>query len=111
MPASGTGVTHVHAGHNLEKSHDSVTSFINSIYKIRQVIPKSVFIPDYPSNPRTFGEQLLKNRLDFGLKIKEVAEAVGVKPESITNWEKGHTRPRKDLVERLEGFYGVDRVT
>ncbi len=53
----------------------------------------------------TLGQQFRKVRLDKGLQIKDVARAIEVNSGSIINWEKGHTRPRKDLLGRLEGFY------
>ena len=68
-------------------------------------MPKGVFSPDYPFHPRTYGERLRKTRMDLGLQIREVAQATGINESSIIDWEKGHTRPRKDLLGRLEEFY------
>ena len=75
-------------------------------YQFSRMIDKAVFIPDYPKFPKTFGEQLRKIRLDQGYQIKEVARAIGVKQDSIINWERRGMQPRKDLLKRLLRFYG-----
>ena len=67
----------------------------------------TIKIPDYPENPQNFGEKIRKIRLDKELMIKEVADAIGVTEDSVINWERRGMRPRKDLLERLMGFYGV----
>ena len=89
----------------MEKRRKSVTHLFSRSYKIQYSVPKSVFSPDYPFHPRTYGERLRKTRMDLGLQIREVAQATGINESSIIDWEKGHTRPRKDLLGRLEGFY------
>jgi transcriptional regulator with XRE-family HTH domain len=43
--------------------------------------------------------------MDLGMQIREVAQATGIDEKSIIHWEKGQTRPRKDLLGRLEEFY------
>ncbi len=65
----------------------------------------TIKIPDYPEISQTFGEKIRRIRLDKGLMIKEVAEAIGVTEDSIINWERRGIKPRKDLMERLMGFY------
>ena len=77
------------------------------VYQFSRLIDKAVFIPDYPEFPKTFGEKLRKIRLDQGYQIKQVARAIGVKQDSIINWERRGMQPRKDLLGRLLEFYGV----
>ena len=53
---------------------------------------------------RTIGDHLRKKRLDLGLLQKEVAQRVGVDRDSVTNWEKGRTSPRLQLMPRIIEF-------
>jgi hypothetical protein len=39
-------------------------------------LPKGIFIRNYPSNPKGFGERLKKPRMDAGLRVKELAEII-----------------------------------
>ncbi len=71
------------------------------------MLDKSIIHLDYPVNPQSFGEQIRKYRLDKGLMIKDVAEAIGVSEDSVINWERRGMKPRKDLMERLMRFYGA----
>ena len=71
------------------------------------MLEKSIIHPDYPVNPQSFGEKIRKIRLDKGLQIKDVADAIGVTEDSVINWERRGMRPRKGLMERLVGFYGI----
>ena len=71
-------------------------------------MPKYIFHDDYSVNPKTFGEQLRKARMDEGLKIKELAEFIGVKPDTVINWELRGMRPwRKEIRLKVERFIGI----
>ncbi len=39
--------------------------------------------------------------------VSEVAKAVGVTPNAITNWERGTRIPRDELKEKIAKYYGV----
>jgi DNA-binding XRE family transcriptional regulator len=80
---------------------------MESSYRFSRPMSKTVFIPDYPEFPKTFGEKLRKIRLDQGYQIKDVASAIGVTQDSIINWERRGMQPRKDLLKRLLTFYEV----
>jgi len=68
-------------------------------------IPKYIFNEDYPIDPKTFGERLRKARMDAGMKIKELAELIGVTEDTVINWELRGMRPwRKDVKERVYSF-------
>jgi len=68
-------------------------------------MPKSVFIHDYPENPKTFGEELRKQRYDLGLQIKEVAKVVGINEMTLINWELRNMTPSRKLYNRLMDYY------
>jgi len=40
--------------------------------------------------------------MDRGMKIKELAEIIGVTPDSIINWEIRGIRPRKRYLEKVK---------
>lgn len=47
-------------------------------------------------------------RLAKGLKQQEVAEQLGIKANTISNWEKGRTEPDIDSFVKLCGIYQID---
>ena len=54
-----------------------------------------------------FGRKLRNLRQQRWLKIKQVAEFVGVFPRQISGYEKGTMMPSFRTLERLCEFYGV----
>jgi transcriptional regulator with XRE-family HTH domain len=66
-------------------------------------LPKGIFIRNYPSNPKGFGERLKKPRMDAGLRVKELAEIIWVTPDTVINWEIRGMKPKKeDIQKKLE---------
>lgn len=49
----------------------------------------------------TFGENLRAARLGAGLSQKQLAEAVGAKHNSVSNWENGVNSPSNATIEKL----------
>lgn len=49
----------------------------------------------------TFGEKLRQARKNCRLTQKELAEAVGAKHNSISNWENGQNQPDAEIIRRL----------
>lgn len=48
-----------------------------------------------------FGEKLREARKNIGLTQKQLAEIVGAKHNSISNWEKGQNQPDAEMIRRL----------
>lgn len=46
----------------------------------------------------TLGDRLRKARLDADVTSKEMASVNGVSPNTVTNWENGHTKPARSVV-------------
>jgi transcriptional regulator with XRE-family HTH domain len=63
-------------------------------------LPKEIFIRDYPSNPKNFGERLRKARMNADLQIKDLAEMLGVRLETVINWELRGTQPRGRKIQK-----------
>jgi DNA-binding transcriptional regulator YiaG len=56
----------------------------------------------YPKRPKTGGERIKKKRMDMGLFQKDVAKLIGVSTDTVTNWEKGRTKPTKDNMLKIQ---------
>jgi len=63
--------------------------------------PRSV---QYPESLTTWGDHILKRRLDLKLFQKEVAEILGVNVTCIYNWENHRSKPRKQYFRKIEEF-------
>jgi DNA-binding XRE family transcriptional regulator len=73
--------------------------------KINLTIQRPQTLPDgYPLRPKTLGERLKKKRLDMELFQKDVAQIVGVSADTVTNWERGRTKPSKHAMIRIQQF-------
>ena len=67
--------------------------------------------PKYPKDPNTFGEHIRKARMDQHLMVKELAERIGVVPETVIIWEKRNLKPTRKHVERIRAVLGLDAET
>jgi len=76
--------------------------------KINLTIQRPKTMPDgYPLRPKTLGEHIKKKRMDMGLYQKDVARIIGVSTDTITNWEKGRTKPCRKNTSKIEQFLAV----
>lgn len=62
----------------------------------------------FPEGPQTLGEHLKENRLREGLLLTEAAQNMGVNPFTLSNWERGKTRPTVSLYRRVVALLGFD---
>ena len=64
---------------------------------------KQIFIKNYPVSPKNFGEKLRKARIDAGLRIRELANILGVTEDTVINWEvRGRTPVGENLRKIVE---------
>jgi len=49
--------------------------------------------PTYPGDPRTFGQEPRKKRMDLDLQIKELTGLINVISDTIINWERRSVKP------------------
>ncbi len=79
------------------------TNFVSPcpVYTFEFTVNLLEFNPAYPKDPKTLGEQIRKARMDQHLMVKELAERVGVVPETVINWEKRNLKPIRRHLERL----------
>ena len=81
------------------------------VYTIEFEINLTELDPKYPKNPKTFGQHVRKARMGRYLMVKELAEHVGVVPETVINWEKRNLKPTRRHWERLQAVLGLDVET
>lgn len=62
-------------------------------------------------NNNILGRNIRKARLKKGWTQKQLAEAIGVKHNSISDWENGKSKPYADTLELIMGVLGVDANT
>ena len=43
-----------------------------------------------------------------GLTLKQVFEATGIRPTTLSNYENGKRKPKREALEKLSNYYGVD---
>lgn len=68
--------------------------------------------------PVFFGEKIRNARKSLGLTQRQLAEQLGVSNTSISNWEKGLSRPDADMIQKLcdilrlqpNDFYGTNEA-
>ena len=69
--------------------------------------------------PVFFGEKIRNARKALGLTQRQLAQQLGVSNTSVSNWEKGLSRPDADMIQSLCGilrlqpndFYGTTEAS
>jgi len=75
------------------------------LHKISLAIHRPKFLPiGYPKRPITLGERIKKKRMDMGLFQRDVARIIGVSTDTVTNWEKGRTKPCRGNLRKIQEF-------
>ncbi len=60
----------------------------------------------YPKELVTIGDHIKKKRLDLNLTQNDVAKQIGVKEESVYNWENNRSKPKVYLLPKIIKFLG-----
>lgn len=71
-----------------------------------QLRAKKPLSEDYPKELKTIGDHIRKRRLDLNLYQKDVATIIGVKTDSVLNWEKGRSSPQIRIIPKIIEFLG-----
>jgi len=61
----------------------------------------------YSDETATFGDRLAAAREAAGLKQKQLAQKIGVKPSTLRHWEEDLSEPRANRLSMLGGILGV----
>ncbi len=62
----------------------------------------------YSRSPFTLGEHLKKRRIEAGMIQRQVAEQIGVKVNTLAEWEKDRAEPEVRYWPRIIAFLGSD---
>ena len=62
----------------------------------------------YPKELKRLGDHVRRRRLDLGLSQREVARRIGVRRESVQQWELGDFQPTVSCLPEVIQFLGYD---
>jgi len=65
---------------------------------------------DYSDETSTFGDRLTIARESLGLDAPELAHRIGVKLQTLRNWEEDRSEPRANKLQMLAGMLNVSIV-
>lgn len=65
---------------------------------------------DYSEEAATFGDRLVLSREQQGLTQGQLARRLGLRVQTVKNWEADRSEPRANRVQMLAGFLNVSMV-
>ncbi|WP_118136760.1 helix-turn-helix transcriptional regulator [Oceanicella sp. SM1341] len=65
---------------------------------------------DYTDGAATFGDRVTAAREALGLSVSQLSRQLGVKTETILNWEADRSEPRANKLQMLAGVLNVSLV-
>ncbi|MFH1045523.1 MAG: helix-turn-helix transcriptional regulator [Candidatus Omnitrophota bacterium] len=83
-------------------SMQNIMTIKPNIYVLQSELDMLELNPNYPSQPKTFGERLRKARMDKGMPIRDLAGLIGVTEDTVINWELRGMRPRKQYQAKIK---------
>lgn len=66
--------------------------------------------PDYSDETSTFGDRLVLAREAVGLDQPQLAHRLGIKLQTLRNWEEDRAEPRANKLQMLAGMLNVSMV-
>ena len=54
------------------------------------------------------GEQIKKYRVIKGIRQKDLAEKIGVSNKRLSNWERGLSKPKQEMIDKICEVLDVD---
>jgi transcriptional regulator with XRE-family HTH domain len=74
------------------------------------MIQEDIVMDDYSERAATFGDRLAHAREAQGLTIEQLARRLGLRVETLQNWEADRSEPRANRLQMLAGFLNVSMV-
>ena len=65
---------------------------------------------DYSEGAATFGDRLALAREAQNLTLEQLARRLGVRAETLENWEADRSEPRANRLQMLAGFLNVSMI-
>jgi transcriptional regulator with XRE-family HTH domain len=66
--------------------------------------------PDYSDETSTFGDRLVLAREAVGMDQAQLAHRLGIKLQTLRNWEEDRAEPRANKLQMLAGMLNVSMV-
>jgi transcriptional regulator with XRE-family HTH domain len=67
-------------------------------------------VEDYTDETSTFGDRLLLAREVMGIGQAQLADQMGIKVQTIRNWEEDRSEPRANKLQMLAGMLNVSMI-
>lgn len=74
------------------------------------MIPEEIYMDDWSETAATFGDRLAAAREAQGLSQSQLARRLGLRVQTIRNWEDDRSEPRANKLQMLAGFLNVSMV-
>jgi transcriptional regulator with XRE-family HTH domain len=72
--------------------------------------PTDTEVLDFTDDIATLGDRLTLARETAGLELNQLAQRIGVRPQTLRNWEEDRAEPRANRVQMLAGMLDVSLV-
>lgn len=79
--------------------------YLKGNYPVNRRVAKPVWYC-YATNMPMGAKRVRKSR---GLTIKQVSEATGIPQSTLSQYENGRCKPKREALEKLSDYYGVDQ--
>jgi transcriptional regulator with XRE-family HTH domain len=66
--------------------------------------------PDFSEETSTFGDRLVHAREALGLDQAQLAHRLGIKAQTLRNWEEDRSEPRANKLQMLAGLLNVSMI-
>ena len=78
--------------------------FAPDVQHFPKIIAFLGYVP-WDTSCKTISERVIKQRKQLGLNQRQLAQATGMSPETISAWEKGRARPSPLLLRVLAAYF------
>lgn len=77
---------------------------------IEGMIEEEIAMEDYSDAAATFGDRLALAREAQGMTQEELARRLGIRLQTLRNWEDDRSEPRANRLQMLAGVLGVSMI-
>ncbi len=74
------------------------------------MIREEMMMQDYSEGAATFGDRLALSREAQGLTQEQLAKRLGLRVQTVQNWEFDRSEPRANKLQMLAGFLNVSMI-
>ncbi len=65
---------------------------------------------DYTDAASTFGDRITAARIARGMTPQQLSRRMGIKPQTLSNWEEDRSEPRANKLQMLAGLLNVSII-